>query len=167
MKYIIHSLLARRVRAEKSADDCTGIPFFLTCCFSVVIFNIFSVFNFCQLGCCVSWHVYIGMFFLGFILCGTLCFLSAIISSNISLGPLSLSFPSWNTVMWILVHFMFFQKSLRLSSFLFILLFLFCIAAVISTVLSYSSLIRSPASLFCYWFGLAYFSFIILFISVL
>ena len=43
-----HSLLAYRVFAEKSADNLMGIPLFVICCFFLVAFNIFSVFNFFQ-----------------------------------------------------------------------------------------------------------------------
>ena len=45
-----------------------------------------------------------------------------------------------------LVHLMLFQRSLRLSSTLFILFTLFCSSEVISTILSSSSLIRSSVS---------------------
>ena len=45
-----------------------------------------------------------------------------------------------------LVHFMLFPRSLRLSSILFILFSLFCSAVFISTTLSSRSLIRSSAS---------------------
>ena len=50
------------------------------------------------------------------------------------------------------------QRSLRLSSFLFILFCVFCSSVVISSILSSSSLILLP-QLFCYWFLLVYFSF--------
>ena len=68
-----------------------------------------------------------------------------IISSNIFLGPFSLSFLSKIHVMQTFVHLMS-QKSLRLSSFLFILFSLFCSTAIISTILPSSSLIHSSAS---------------------
>ena len=71
---------------------------------------------------------------------------SAIISSNFFLGPFSLSCPSKIHIMQTFVHLMFSQKSLRLSSFHFILFSLFYSTAVISTTLSSSSRIHSSAS---------------------
>ena len=69
---------------------------------------------------------------------------------------LSLSSPSRNALMWMLVHLMLSQRSLRLSSFLVIpFFFFFYSAAVISTILS--------SRLFCYWFLLLYSSFQLLY----
>ena len=69
-----HSRLACRVSAEKSAVNIMGIPLYVICCFSLAAFNIFSLYlifdsliNMC-----------LGVFLLGFILCGTLCFLDLI-----------------------------------------------------------------------------------------
>ena len=59
------------------------------------------------------------------------------------------------------------QRSLRGCSFLFILFSLFCSMAVISTVLSSSSLIHFLCQLFCNWFLLVYFSFQLLYYSSL
>ena len=66
-----HSLLACRVSAESSAVNLMGIPLYVICCFSLAAFNIFSLYltfdsliNMC-----------LGVFLLGFILLGTLCFL--------------------------------------------------------------------------------------------
>ena len=63
------SLLACRVSAERSAVNLMGIPLYVICCFSLVAFNIFSLYlildsliNMC-----------LGVFLLGFILYGTLC----------------------------------------------------------------------------------------------
>ena len=58
---------------------------------------------------------------------------------------LSLSFPTTPKI-WMLVHLTLSQRSLKLSSFLFILFSLFCSAAVISTILSSGSLTHSSAS---------------------
>ena len=58
-----------------------------------------------------------------------------------------LSFPSWTSLMWMLVHLMLSQRSLVLSSFLFILFYIFCSAAVISTCLSSRSFICSSVSI--------------------
>ena len=100
------------------------------------------------------------MFLFGFILYGTLCaswtpltisfpmlvkFLT-IISSNIFSNPFFFSSFSGTPKIQMLFHLMLSQKSLRLSSILFILFSLFCSLAVISTILSYSSLICSSAS---------------------
>ena len=59
---------------------------------------------------------------------------------------LLLSSPSGTPLIRMLVHFMLSQSSLRLSSFLFSLYFLFCSTSVISTNLSSTSLIRSSVS---------------------
>ena len=64
-----HSLLACRVSAERSAVKCMGFPFYVTCCFSLAAFNIFSL-------CLVFVSLIsmcLDMFLLGFILYGTLC----------------------------------------------------------------------------------------------
>ena len=61
--------LACRASAEKSAYNLMGIPLFVICCFSLVVFNIFnlgliffSVINMC-----------LGLLLLGFILYGPVC----------------------------------------------------------------------------------------------
>ena len=68
-----HSLLACSVSAEKSTDSLMRILFYVMCCFSlvvvVVVFKYF-LFNFCHLI-----NVCLSVFFLTFILPGTLCFL--------------------------------------------------------------------------------------------
>ena len=69
---------------------------------------------------------------------------SAITSSNIFSGPFSLSFPSGTSVIQILVHLMLSQRSLRLSSFYFILFSIYSVA-VISTILYSRSFIHSFA----------------------
>ena len=53
---------------------------------------------------------------------------------------------SGNPIIHMLVHLILSQRSLRLSSVLFILFLLFCSSEVISTILSSSSLIGSSAS---------------------
>ena len=95
-----HSLLACRVSVEKSADSLVGVPLYVSCHFSLVAFNILcvSLIFVSLITMCLS------VFFLGFILLGTLCaswtwltisfpmfkkFL-AIISSNIFSSPISL-----------------------------------------------------------------------------
>ena len=100
------------------------------------------------------------MFLLGFILYGTLCAswtwltisfstlgkLSTIISSKIVSYPFFCSSSSGTTIIQMLVHLILSQRSLKLSSVLFILLTLFSSSEVIFTILSSSSLIRSSAS---------------------
>ena len=42
-----HSLLGYRVSAERSAVKHVGFPLYVTCCFSLAVFNIFIVFSLC------------------------------------------------------------------------------------------------------------------------
>ena len=137
-----------------------GIPLYVIFCFSLAAFNIFSL-NLIF----VSWiNMYLGVFFLGFILYGTLCAsqawvtisfpmlgkFSTIIPSNIFSDPFLFSSSSETPTIRMLVHLVMSQRSLRLSSILFILFSLFCSSAVISTILSSSSLICLLPQLFCY-----------------
>ena len=64
-----HSLLACRVSAERSAVNLMGIPLYIICYFSLAAFNIFSLYLIFD----NLINMYLGMFLLGFILCGTLC----------------------------------------------------------------------------------------------
>ena len=69
-----HSLLACRVSAERSAVKHMGFPLCVTCCFSFAAFNILSL-------CLVFVSLIsmcLGVFFLGFILYGTLHLLDLI-----------------------------------------------------------------------------------------
>ena len=68
---------------------------------------------------------------------------SPITSSNIFSGPFSLS-PSGTRIIWMLACLMLFQRSVRLSSFFFS--FFFSSVAVIYTIFSSRSFIRSSAS---------------------
>jgi len=99
----------------------------------------------------------LGIFLLGFILCGTfwtcvaiyfpiLGRFSSIISSNIFLYPFILSSSSGTPITWMLVCLMLSQWSLRLSSLFFILFYLFYSASLIFTILSSISLTHSSAS---------------------
>ena len=125
----------------------------------------------------------LGVFLLGFILYGTLCAsstrvtisfpmlgkFSTIISSNIfSDSFFSSSSSSGTPVTQMFVHLVLSQRSLRLSSVLFILFSLFFSSAVISTILSYSSLIHTSASVILLLIPsrVFFFSVIVLFISV-
>ena len=64
-----HSLLACRVSAKRSAVKCMGFPLYVTCCFSLVVFN--------SLYLCLVFVSLINMclkvFLFGFTLKGTLC----------------------------------------------------------------------------------------------
>ena len=69
-----HSLLACRVSAERSAVKRMEFPLYVIYCFSLAAFNILSL-------CLVFVSLIsmcLGMFLLGFILCGTLCLLDLI-----------------------------------------------------------------------------------------
>ena len=64
-----HSPLAYRVSAERSAVEPMGFPLYVTCCISLAAFNILSL---CLVFASLI-GVCLGVFLLGFILCGTLC----------------------------------------------------------------------------------------------
>ena len=65
----LHSPLACRVSAERSAVKHMGFHLYVTCCFCLAAFNILSL---CLVF--VSLNImFLGVFLLGFILCGTLC----------------------------------------------------------------------------------------------
>ena len=113
-KCIMASLLACRVSVKKWADSLMGVPVYITCCFSLVAFNILclSLIFVCLI------ILYLGLFLLGFILPETLCDswtwltisfhmfrnFSAIISSKIFSGSSSLSSPSGAPIMKMLLH---------------------------------------------------------------
>ena len=69
-----HSLLACRVSAERSAVKHVGFPLHVTRCFSLAAFNILYL---CLVFVSLI-SMYLGMFLLRFILCGTLCLLDLI-----------------------------------------------------------------------------------------
>ena len=133
-----------------------GFPFYVTCCFSLAVFNILSLYLvFVSL---IS--MCLGMFLLWFILYGTLSAswtwltisfsmlgkFSTIISSKFFSYPFFSSYSSGAPIIQMLVGLMWSQGSLRLSSVLFIPFTLFCSSVVTSTILSSSSLIHSSAS---------------------
>ena len=145
-----------------------GIPLYVICCFSLVAFNIFSLYLIfvSLINLCLS------IFLVLFILNGTLCFLDMgdYFLSHVReifyydlfkyfLRPFLYLFFFWNPIIQMLVCLTLFQRSLRLSSFLFILFSLFCSAANISTILSSRSLIPSSASVFLLLITSVYFSF--------
>ena len=99
--YIYSALLACRVSTEKSADSLLGVPFYITCCFSLAAFNILSL----SLIFVTLITMCLGVVLFGLILFGTLCVswtwmsvsfpslgtFSAIMSSNMFSAPFSLS----------------------------------------------------------------------------
>ena len=136
-----------------------GFPLYVICHFSLVAFNILSVFNFCQFDyyvsqCALPW-VYPAW--------DSLCFLDFVdyflshvreVFSYYLFKYFLRSFlsSSGTPVMLMLVRLMLSEKSLRLFSFLFILFSIFCSVAVISTILfSHSSILL--LHLFSYSFG--------------
>ncbi|XP_049565758.1 uncharacterized protein LOC125964388 [Orcinus orca] len=155
-----------------------GIPLYVICCFSLAAFNMLSL----NLSFVSLINMCLGGFFLGFILFGTLCaswtwvtlsfpmlgMFSTIISSNIFSVPFFFSSSSGTPIIRMLVRLVLSQRSLRLSSVLFIAFSLFCSAVVISTILSSRSLIRSSASVILLLIPSRVFliSFIVLFIVV-
>ena len=151
-----YSLLACRVSAERSAVKCMGFPLYVTYCFFLAAFNILSL---CLVFISLI-NMSLGVFLLGFILYGTLCAswtwltvsfsmlgkFSSIMSSKIFSYPFFFSSTSGTSIILMLVHLILFQRSLRLSSVLFIPFTLFCSSEVISTISSSSSLICSSTS---------------------
>ena len=129
-----HSLLTYRVSSERSAVKLMRFPLYVTCCFSLAAFNILSL--------CLVFVSLIsmcfGMFLLGFILYGTLCTswtwltvsfsvlgkFTTIISSKILSYPFFFSSSSGTPIIWMLVHLILSQRSLRYpQSFSFFLLY--------------------------------------------
>ena len=98
-----HSLVAYRVSVEKSADSLMGVPWYLFVTFPLLIL----IFYLCLFVSLIT--MCLGVFFLGFIIPGTLCAswtwlissypifrkFSGSISSNIFSGPFSL-FSFWD-----------------------------------------------------------------------
>ena len=149
-------------------------PLYVICRFSLFAFNNFSL----SLIFVNLITVCLGVFLLGFILPGTLCAswtlvaisfhmlgkFSTVISSDIFSGPLSLSSPSGTPIMRTFLRLMLSQKSLRLFSFFFLYSVSwqwippFCLPGHLSVLLP---------QLFCYWFLIVYFSFLLLYCSSL
>ena len=150
-----HSLLGCRVSAKWSAIKCMGFPFYVTCCFSLAAFNILSLclvfVNLNSMSWCVSPWVYP--------VWNSLCLLDLIdyflfhVGENFNYNlfkifsyPLFFSSSSGTPIIWMLVHLILSQKSLRLSPVFSILFTLFCSSEVIVSILSSSSLICSSVS---------------------
>ena len=150
-----HTLLACRVSAERSAVNLMVIPLYGICCFSLAAFNIYLYLIFDSLN-----NMGLGVILLGFILYGTLCAswnlltisfpilwkFPTIITSNVFAVSFFFTSSSGTTIVRMLVCLILSQRSLRLSSILFILFSLCCSVVVISTIFSSRSLTRSSAS---------------------
>ena len=132
-----------------------GTPLCVICCFSLAAFNICSL---CLLFISLI-NMCLGVFCLGFILFETLGFmdLSGYFLPRLReifnyyllkyfLIAFLFVFFFWNSYDSMLGHLTLSQRSLRLSSFLFILFSFFLSASFISTILSSTSLILSSAS---------------------
>ena len=131
-----------------------GIPLYVICCFSLAAFNIFSlylIFDSLINRCLGIFSLALSCMGLS-ALPGSDYFLShvrEVFNRNLFkyfLSPFFSSSSSGAPIVWMLVHLILSQRSLRLSSVLFILFSLFCSAVVISTILSSRSLILSSAS---------------------
>ena len=154
-----------------------GVPLYVTCCFSLVAFRIFSlslifpIWLICVLACS-NW-IYPAWDSLCFLDLGD-CFLSHVreffryYHFKYFLRSFLLSFPSGTPTLWMLMCLMLSQRSIRLSWFRFSIFFLFCSMAVISTILSFRSLICSSASVILLSISpyVFFISVILLFISV-
>ena len=117
------------------------VPLYVICPFSFVAFFILSLIFVSLITMCL------GVFLLGFILPGTLCFLDLVdyfLSHVMEVSSyylfecflrafFSLSSPSGTPITWMLVSLLLSQRPLRLSAFLFILFSIFCSVAVIYT----------------------------------
>ena len=173
-----HSLLACRVSAERSAVNLMGIPFCVICCFSLVAFNIFSLYlifdsfvNMC-LGVCLLGFILYGTLYaswswvtISFPMLGTF---STIISSNIFSDPFFFLFSFWDPYNLNVGAFILVPEVSETVCNLFILFSLFSSAVVIYTILSSRSLIHSSASVILLLITSREFliSFIVLFIIV-
>ena len=107
-----------------------------------------------------TYNLNVGMFFLGFILYGTLCAswtwltisfsilgkFSTIISSKIFSYPFFFSSSSGIPLIQMFIHLIFSQRSLKVASVLFILFTLFYSSEIISTILTFSSLVSYSVS---------------------
>ena len=124
-------------------------------CFSLAAFNILylclmfvSLISMCLVACfslglsCMVLFALLGLIDYFLFHVGEI---STIVSSKICSYPFFFS-SSGTPIIWMLVCLILSQRSLRLSSVLFILFTLFCSSEAISTILSSSSLIHSSAS---------------------
>ena len=136
-----HSLLACTVSVEKSADNLMGVPLYVICHFFLAAFNILylSLIFVSLITMCLSvfplW-VYPAWDSLHFLDLVDYFFshirevFSYYLFKYFPRCLLSLSSPSGTPIKWMLMCLMLSQRSLRLSSFLFILSCIFCSEAV-------------------------------------
>ena len=136
-----------------------GIPLYVICCFSLAAFNICSLYLIFDSLSNMSWRVSPWIYPVWDSLCSldlTDYFLSHIrevFNYNLFkyfLSPFFFSSSSGTPIIRMLVRLMLPQGSLRLSSILFILFYLFCSVVVVSTILSSRSLSVLLPQLFCY-----------------
>ena len=143
-----------------------GFPLYVTCGLSLAAFNILSV-------CLVFVNLIsmcLGMLLLGFILCGTLCAcwtsltvsfpilgkFSTMISSKFFSYPFFFSSSSVTPIIQILVHLIWSQRSLRLSSVLFIFLLYSALQKLFPPFCLPAHWFILLLQIFCYWFLLEY-----------
>ena len=138
-----HSLLACRVSAERLAVKCMGFPLYVTCCFSLAIFNnlvlwlVFaSLISMCFGVSPRVYHVWDSLCLLDLIVYFLFILgkFSTIISSKFFWYSFYVSSSSGIPIIQMLVHLISSLKSLRLSSVLSILFTLFCSSEAISTI---------------------------------
>ena len=144
-----------------------GFPLYVTCCFSLAAFNILSL--------CLFFvnliSMCLGLFPLGFILYGTLHAswtwltisfpmlgkFSTIISSKVFSSPFFFSSSSSAPIIWMFLHLILSQRSLRLSS----VLFNFLLYSALQKLFPPSCLLAhwflSLLQIFCCWSFLEYF----------
>jgi len=149
-----------------------GFPLYVTYCFSLAACNILSLCLIFVSLTSMSWCVCLCVFLLGFILYGTLYTswiwltiffsmlgkFSTIISSKPFLNPFFFS-SSGTPIVWMLVHLILSQRSLRLSSVLFIL-FPFSVLQMLFPPFYFPAhWIILLLQIFCYWVLLEYFEF--------
>ena len=162
-----HSLLVCRFSAERSAVKHMGFPLYVTCCFSLVAFNILSscLFFVFLISMCP------GLFLLEFILYGTLCAswtwltisfpmlgkLSTIISSKVFSSSFFFSSSSGAPIIWVLVHLILSQRSLRVSSVLFNFLLYSALQKLFPPFYLPAHWFVLLLQIFCCWFLLEYF----------
>lgn len=157
-------LLVCKISAEKSFDSLMGVPLFITSCFLLLLLRFFKILIIMYLG--------MDLFFEFSVLPGPdVCFLpqvgkfSAIISSNNSSAPFSLSSLSWTSIMLLLFHLTWSHRSLKLFHLLKVFFFLLCLRDSYSLVFQVNDFFL--IHLVCYWIPLVYFISTLFFSSVL
>ena len=164
--YPVISFWPAEFLAERSAVKCMGFPLYVTCCFSLAACNILSL---CLIFVSLT-SMFVCVFILGFILYGTLCTFwiwltisfstlgkfSTIISSKMFLYPFFFSY-SGTPIIRMLVHLLLSQRSLRLSSVLFILFPFSVLQVLFPSFYLPAHWFLLLLQIFCYWVLLEYF----------